>query len=108
MLVLPYIKMNPPQVYMCSTSWTLLPPPSPYHPSVGEGEGGMIWENSIETGIILYMKQDSSAFLKKKKQKPERFVHKRFLNKFLLVIDTGELFDVFFLSHVQVVIPPNI
>ena len=24
--------MNPPQVYMCSSSWTLLPPPSPYHP----------------------------------------------------------------------------
>ena len=32
-LVLPHIKMNPPQVYMCSPSWTLLPPPSPYHPS---------------------------------------------------------------------------
>ena len=32
-LVLPYIKMNPPLVYMCSPSWTLLPPPSPYHPS---------------------------------------------------------------------------
>ena len=32
-LVLPNIKMNPPQVYMCSPSWTLLPPPSPYHPS---------------------------------------------------------------------------
>ena len=32
-LVLPYIKMNPPQVYMCSPSWILLPPPSPYHPS---------------------------------------------------------------------------
>ena len=32
-LVLPYIKMNPPQAYMCSPSWTLLPPPSPYHPS---------------------------------------------------------------------------
>jgi len=31
--VLPNIKMNPPQVYMCSPSWTLLPPPSPYHPS---------------------------------------------------------------------------
>ena len=31
-LVLPYIKMNLPQVYMCSPSWTLLPPPSPYHP----------------------------------------------------------------------------
>ena len=25
--------MNQPQVYMCSPSWTLLPPPSPYHPS---------------------------------------------------------------------------
>ena len=32
-LVLPNIKMDPPQVYMCSPSWTLLPPPSPYHPS---------------------------------------------------------------------------
>ena len=30
-LVLPNIKMNPPQVYMYSPSWTLLPPPSPYH-----------------------------------------------------------------------------
>ena len=32
-LVLPYIKMNLPQAYTCSPSWTLLPPPSPYHPS---------------------------------------------------------------------------
>ena len=32
-LVLPYIKMNLPQVYMCSPSWTLFPPPSPFHPS---------------------------------------------------------------------------
>ena len=32
-LVLPNVEMNPPQVYMCSPSWTLLPPPSPYHPS---------------------------------------------------------------------------
>ena len=30
-LVLPNIKMNPPQVYMCSPSWTLLPPPSPFN-----------------------------------------------------------------------------
>ena len=30
-LVLPNIKMNPPQVYMCSPSWTLLPSPSPFH-----------------------------------------------------------------------------
>ena len=32
-MVLPYINMNLPQVYMCSPSWTLLPPPSLYHPS---------------------------------------------------------------------------
>ena len=32
-LVLTNIKMNLPQVYMWSPSWTLLPPPSPYHPS---------------------------------------------------------------------------
>ena len=32
-LVLPNIEMNPPQVSMCSPSWTLLPPPSPYRPS---------------------------------------------------------------------------
>ena len=32
-LVLLNIRMNPPQAYMCSPSWTLLPPPSPHHPS---------------------------------------------------------------------------
>ena len=32
-LVLPNIEMNPPQVYPCSPSWSLLPPPSPYPPS---------------------------------------------------------------------------
>ena len=32
-LVLPIIKMNPPQVYMCSPSWTPLPLPSSSHPS---------------------------------------------------------------------------
>ena len=32
-LVLPYIDLNPQWVYMCSPSWTPLPPPSPSHPS---------------------------------------------------------------------------
>ena len=31
--------------------------------SVGEGEGGMIWENGIETCIILYVKQIASPGL---------------------------------------------
>ena len=29
--------------------------------SVGEGEGGMIWENGIETCIISYVKQISCS-----------------------------------------------
>ena len=29
--------------------------------SVGEGKGGMIWENSIETCILLYVKQIASS-----------------------------------------------
>ena len=28
--------------------------------SVGEGEGGMTWENSIETCVLSYMKQIAS------------------------------------------------
>ena len=32
-LVLPYIDMNRPRVYMCSPFWTSLPRPSPFHPS---------------------------------------------------------------------------
>ena len=31
--VLPNIKMNPPQVYMCSPFWTLLPPPCSFYMS---------------------------------------------------------------------------
>ena len=31
--------------------------------SVGEGKGGMIWENGIETCIISYMKQVTSPGL---------------------------------------------
>ena len=30
-LVLPYIDINPPRVYMSSETWTPLPPPTPYH-----------------------------------------------------------------------------
>ena len=31
--------------------------------SVGEGEGGMIWENAIETCILPYVKQITSPSL---------------------------------------------
>ena len=48
-LVLPNIEMNPPQVvYLCSPSWTLLPPPSPYPPS------GIFLKRSLVFPILLF------------------------------------------------------
>ena len=38
--------MNPPQVYMCSPSWTLLPPPSPFHPS-GLSFLAVLWNSAF-------------------------------------------------------------
>ena len=40
-LVLPYINLNPPWVYMSSQSWTPLPPPSPYHLSAATVESSV-------------------------------------------------------------------
>ena len=63
-LVLPNIKMNPPQVYMCSPSWTLLPPPSPFHPlgrpsapapSIQYGASNLDWQ--LVSYMIFYMFQ---------------------------------------------------
>ena len=39
------------------------PHPEKYMDSVGEGEGGMIWENSTETCILPYVKQLASLGL---------------------------------------------
>ena len=47
-LVLPYINMNPPQVYMCSPSWTLLPPPFLYHLSELPSKGSQ-WIGKLNT-----------------------------------------------------------
>ena len=45
-----------------ATGYTRVPHPEPssFLDSVGEGEGGMIWENGIETCIISYMKRVTS------------------------------------------------
>ena len=47
-LVLPNIKMSPPQVYMCYPSWTLLPPPSPYPPS-GFQSKFLIFQSNLQS-----------------------------------------------------------
>ena len=55
-LALPNIKMNLPQVYMCSPSWTLLPPPSPFHPSGSMGTENRrytTWYDQTENSVQL-------------------------------------------------------
>ena len=61
-LVLPNIEMNPPQVYMCSPSWTLLPPhtiplgrPSAPAPSIQYPASNLDWQ--LVSYMILYMFQ---------------------------------------------------
>jgi len=63
-LVLPNIKMNPPQVYMCSPSWTLLPPPSPYHPSgLSQCSSPKHPVSCIEPGLATHFIHDISYMI---------------------------------------------
>ena len=48
-LVLPYIDMNLPRVYMSSQSWAPLPPPTPYHLS-----GSSPWEGKLMDWELMY------------------------------------------------------
>ena len=58
-MVLPYIKINPPQVYMCSPSWTLLPPPSPYHPSgSSQCTSPKLPVSCTEPGLVIHFLYD--------------------------------------------------
>ena len=64
-LVLPNIEMNPPQVYTCSPSWTLLPPhtiplgrPSAPAPSIQYRASNLDWR--LISYMILYMFQCQS------------------------------------------------
>ena len=59
-VVLPYIDMNPSWVYMCSPSWTPLPPSSPSHPS-GSSQGTSP-ENTvscIEPVLVIHFTYDN-------------------------------------------------
>ena len=59
-LVLPHINMNPPQVYTCSPSRTLLPPPSPYHPSgSSQCTSPKHLVSCIEPGLVIRFLYDS-------------------------------------------------
>ena len=62
-LVLPYINMHPPRVYTCSSSWTPLPPPSPYHPS-GSSQCTIpkLPVSCIEPGLAIHFLYDIIRF----------------------------------------------
>ena len=58
-LILPYINMNPPQVYTCSPYWTPLPPPSPYHPSgSSQCTSPKLPVSCIEPGLAIHFLYD--------------------------------------------------
>ena len=57
-LVLPNIEMNPPQVYPCSPSWTLLPLPSLYPPSGYQCTSPKHPVSCIEPGLATHFIHD--------------------------------------------------
>ena len=59
-LVLPYIAMNPPQVYTCSPSWILLPPSSLYHPSgSSQCTSPKHPVSCVEPGLVIHFTYDN-------------------------------------------------
>ena len=59
-LVLPYIDMNPPWVYICSPSWTPLPCPSPSHPSgSSQCTSPKRPVSCIEPGLVIHFTYDN-------------------------------------------------
>ena len=53
--------MNPPQVYMCSPSWTLLPPPSPFHPSGSSWRFFHLFVFFVCVFLLLFHQQRASV-----------------------------------------------
>ena len=59
-LVLPYIDLTPPWVYMCSPSWNPLPPPSPpYSSASSQCTSPEHPVSYIETGLVILFTYDN-------------------------------------------------
>ena len=59
-MVLPYTDMNQSWVYMCSPSWTPLPPPSPSHPSgSSQCTSPKHLVSCIEPGLVIHFTYDN-------------------------------------------------
>ena len=59
-LVLSYIDLNQPWIYMCSPSWSHLPPPSPAHPSGSSQYTSPEHPVScIEPGLVIHFTYDN-------------------------------------------------
>ena len=64
-MVLPHLNMNPPRAYMCSPSWTPLPPPSLYHPSGSAFSlSSFTFIKRLFSSSLSAMKVMSSAYLR--------------------------------------------
>ena len=76
-LVLPYIDMNQPRVYVSSRSWSPLPPPTPYHLSGSspctEQQNWLCCFSLAQTITTVY----SPSFIKSRKKIPEEMLRKR-------------------------------
>ena len=89
-LVLPNIKINPPQVYMCSPSWTFLPPPSPDPPSgLSQCTSPKHPVSCIEPGLVTRFKNIPESQISSK----NFFTSKSHWFKFYLLKICGNWFD---------------
>ena len=57
--ILPYTDMNPPWVYMCSPSWILLPPPSPFPSGSSQCTSPKHSVSCIKPGLAICFTYDS-------------------------------------------------
>ena len=111
---MPYIKMNLPQVYMCSPSWTLLPPPSPYHPSgSSQCTSPKHPVSCIEPGLVTHFIYDiihiSMPFSQIIPPSPSPTESKRLFYTFRIFLsnvtsDTGLNFPTFVLTHFGIMV----
>ena len=86
-LVLPYINMHSPRLYMCSQSWTLLPPSSPYHPSgSSQCTSSKLPVSCIEPELVIHFLYDIthvsvsySQIITTPRQSPKEYIYFKIL-----------------------------
>ena len=106
---LPYIDMNQPWVYMCSPSWTPLPPPSPSHTSgSSQCTSPEHPASCIEPELVIYFTYDnihvSVLFSQIIPPSPSPTESKSlfFMSVSLAVSHIGSLLPSFYISYIWI------